>query len=242
MTQLTMFQRQVFERFVRPGEVVEVRIPKANGKSNAWGGEWARGVVSGYFDDHAAFVQAVQAADRTRHDGIYFTLQPIDPRLLGRAFNRLRPAGVTTSDANVLAYRWIPVDLDPVRPAGVSSSDRELAVAMELRDRLAYWVVKEMGFSAPIRAMSGNGAHLLFRVPDLPVNDENKAFVRQTLEGLASRFNIDRVHIDTTVFNPARIWKLYGTTSRKGDPVPPGRKREGRPHRRAYIDDLGASE
>ena len=44
------------------------------------------------------------------------------------------------------------------------------------------------------------------------------------------------MNIDTTVFNPARIWKLYGTTARKGDPVPAGPSREARPHRMAYID------
>jgi len=31
------------------------------------------------------------------------------------------------------------------------------------------------------------------------------------------------------VFNPARIWKLYGTVSRKGDSIPE------RPHRLARI-------
>jgi hypothetical protein len=59
---------------------------------------------------------------------------------------------------------------------------------------------------------------------------------------LASVFNTDRVKVDTSVHNPARIWKLYGTTARKGDEVPKGLNRERRPFRSAYIDRLGDLE
>ena len=96
-----------------------------------------------------------------------------------------------------------------------------------------------MAFPRPVKAVSGNGGHLLFRLPDMPANDETRNFVKGTLEGLARRFNNDRVKIDTSVHNPARIWKLYGTTARKGDEVPAGLNREARPFRMAYIDDLG---
>lgn len=236
---LTLFDPEVFRLFWQPGEAIEVRIPRARGKSPAWGNEYAKSTVAGYFDDHEAFCRAVREADRVIHDGIYFTLQVIDPRLIARSFNRLKPADLTTSNNNVIAYRWLPVDLDPVRPAGISSSDSELKASLELREIVAEWVIKEMGFPAPLRAMSGNGGHLLFRLPDLPVNDENEAFIKNTLEGLAGRFSTDKVHVDTTTSNPARVWKLYGTTARKGDEVPAGTNREARPHRMSYIDDLG---
>jgi len=237
----TLFEKEIFELFVKPGEVVEVRIPQAYGKSNAWEG-WAKGTASGYFDDHQAFCKAVQAADKIKHNGIYFTHQVIDPRLIARSFNRLKPASVTTSDNNVIAYRWLPVDLDPVRPAGISSSDKELTAAMELREIVAEWIVSEMNFPRPIKAMSGNGGHLLFRLPDMTANDETTSFIKNTLNGLAEKFDNDVVTIDTSVFNPARIWKLYGTTARKGHPVPASRYREARPYRMAYIDDIGDNE
>jgi hypothetical protein len=96
-----------------------------------------------------------------------------------------------------------------------------------------------MKFSSPIRAMSGNGGHLLFRLPDLPISDQNKKMIRDILVGLAKRFDTDRVKIDTTVFNPARIWKLYGTAAQKGDPVPAGPNRDARPHRMSFIESLG---
>ncbi len=238
----TLFEKDIFELFVKPGEVVEVRIPKVYGKSLAWGNQFARGTVSGYFDDHDAFCKVVQAADKAQHSGIYFTLQVIDPRLIGRAFNRLKPSDLTTSDNNAIAYRWLPIDLDPVRPAGIASSDNELKEALELREEVATWIIKEMKFSKPIKAMSGNGAHLLFRLPDLGVSNDTTLFIKNTLTGLAERFNNEKVSIDTSVFNPARIWKLYGTSARKGDNLPASRRREARPYRIAYIDDLGDQE
>lgn len=238
---LTLFNLEVFRLFIHPGEVVEVRIPKIYGNSPAWGG-WARGTVSGYFDDHESFCKAVQLANKTPHNGIYFTLQVIDPRLIARAFNRLKMCDLTTSDANVWAYRWLPVDIDPVRPSGVSSSNSELQKAMVLREAVSMWAMKNFGFPSPIRAMSGNGAHLLFRLPDIPANKENQLFIKHTLEEIAAAFKSDEVNIDTTVFNPARIWKLYGTTSKKGDYVPQSEYREERPYREAHIDSLGDQE
>ncbi|MCK4822480.1 hypothetical protein KA005_42340 [bacterium] len=235
---LTFFDKEVWNTFIDPGEVVEVRIPKVYGKSSAWGNDFAKGTVSGYFDQHEAFIKSVKLADKAKHSGIYFTLQVIDPRLVGRAFNRLKPAEVTTSDQNVIAYRWLPIDLDPIRPSGIASSDSELKAALELRDKVAQHTIKEYGFSKPIKAMSGNGAHLLFRLPDMPVK-QGKHFVYNILIVLAKEFDTDKVTIDTTVHNPARIWKLYGTTARKGDAVPAGPGREARPYRMAYIDDLG---
>jgi len=236
---LTMFDPLVWSQFLKEGEVTEVRVLGVQGKNSAWGNEWARGTVSGYFDDHEAFCKAVKLADRAKHGGIYFTVQVIDPRLIGRAFNRLRVVDTTTSDNNVIALRWLLLDTDPIRPSGVSSSDSELKQALAVRDGVAEWMTSEMGFAAPIRAMSGNGGHLLFRLPDMPVGDDSKAFIKTTLQGIATRFDTDTVLIDQTVSNPARIWKLYGTTARKGDPIPAGPHRAARPHRMAYIETLG---
>lgn len=229
---VTLLDHDVFRLFVHPGEIVEVRIMGIDGK---------RLVLSGYFDDHDAFCKVIHEANRRKHGGAYFTLQVIDPRLIGRAYNRIKPSDLTTSDKDVLAYRWLPIDQDPVRPAGISSSDKELEAALELRDPVAAWLTTELGFPEPIKAMSGNGGHLLFRLPDWPVNDENKAIIKGILEDVSKRFSTDKVKIDTTVFNPARIWKLYGTTARKGDPVPGNEHREARPHRMSYIDGLGGA-
>ncbi len=227
----TLFDLNVFRLFVHPGEIVEVRAMAVDGKKGM--------VLSGYFDDHEAFCKAAKEVDRKQHGGIYFTLQVIDPRLIARANNRLKIGDLTTSDKDVLFYRWLPIDLDPVRPAGIPSSDSELQAAMDLRNPVTAWITRELGFADPIKAMSGNGGHLLFKLPDWPANPENKDIIKGILEDSSKRFSTDKVKIDTSVFNPARIWKLYGTTARKGDEIPANQYREARPHRLAYIDDLG---
>jgi hypothetical protein len=120
------------------------------------------------------------------------------------------------------------LDFDPVRPSGISSSDTEHAAALfkahAVRDAM---LGEEWG--VPILADSGNGAHLLYRV-DLAADDGG--LVEKILKALAARFSDDTVKVDTGVFNAARIWKLYGTMSRKGDDTPD------RPHRMARILDI----
>ena len=232
---LTLLNKTAFETFCSCGDVVEVRILGAFGK-----GPWesfAKGTVSGYFDDHSPFVKAVRATNKAQHDGIYFTLQRIDPRLIGRAFNKLKASNLTTSDNNVRHYRWILVDIDPVRPSGISSSDSELAEAQKTAAAVISWL-SEKNFPEPIQAMSGNGIHLLYGLNDTPVTEAVTRFIKSFLLLLAARFNSDTVSIDTSVFNPARICRLYGTTARKGDSVPAGPNREARPHRGSYIVNL----
>lgn len=82
-------------------------------------------------------------------------------------------------------------------------------------------------------ADSGNGAHLLYRL-DAPNTPEVTDAVKRATVAVASRCATHDVAIDLTVFNPARIWKLYGTMSGKGDSTPE------RPHRRSQILEVPA--
>ncbi len=235
-----LLQEDVFKLFVRDNEVVEVRLLKVWGKSSAWNNEFAKGTVSGYFDNFNSFKTAVSMAIQQQQSNVYFTLQVIDPRLIGRANNRLKPTDLTTSDNNVLYYRWIPIDIDPVRPSGVSASNSELAKAIECRDMIRDFVIDTMEFVEPITAISGNGAHLLIKLhEDLPVTDDNKEYVREFLKQIHEEFSTADVDIDTTVYNPARIWKLYGTKAMKGDEVKGNEYREALVHRESYIDSIG---
>lgn len=238
-THYTLVEEKIFNIFVQPGEVVEIRILNAWGKSPAWEG-FAKGTISGYFDNFKAFKEAVRKAIQAQQNNIYFTLQVIDPRLIGRAYNKLKPSNITTSDSNVVAYRWIPIDIDPVRPSGISSSNSELRNAIEIRDIIREYIIDTTDYSDPITAVSGNGAHILIRLPrDLPVNDDSKELVRSFLEKVSIEFSTEDIAIDTTVCNPARIWKLYGTKAMKGDEIPSNRYREALVHRQSYIDNLG---
>jgi len=203
-----------------PGSVVEVRA-LADGVTH-----------SGYFDDHEALARAVEALDADPAvAGIYVTLNTVNPALLARRANRIKMRlsrkDATTADADITRRRWFPVDIDPVRPSGVSSTDAEHDAALAAAERIAAYLA-EQGFPAPVRADSGNGAHLLYRV-DLENDDAATALVKGALATLDALFSNEAVTVDTANHNAARIWKLYGTLSRKGDNTPE------RPHRRARL-------
>jgi hypothetical protein len=157
--------------------------------------------------------------DAAESTGIYVTLNPVNPALLARRANRVKrrlgARDATTADGDILRRRWLPIDVDPVRPSGVSATGEEhraaCATVQAIRDALA-----EEGWPAPVVADSGNGGHLLYRV-DLPNDDESTALVRDVLVALDARFSNDAAKVDTANFNAARIWKCYGTVSRKGD-------------------------
>lgn len=184
--------------------------------------------ISGYFDNAEAAVHAIGAI--TSAKGIYVTLNRIDRALLSRAANRLRVCGrgdSTTSDTDVTGRDWLLVDIDPKRPAGISATDTEHNAALELAKVIRAALAQE-GWPTPILADSGNGAHLLYRI-GLPADDG--ALVQSCLKAIAFRFGTHDLDIDLSVFNPARIVKLYGTVAGKGDNTPE------RPHRVARMLD-----
>jgi len=189
-------------------------------------------IHSGYFDDPDALSRQVEALDvDTSVAGIYITLNAVNPALLSRRANRIKmrlsKKDATTSDADIIRRRWLPIDIDPMRPSGVSSTDEEHDAALSAADRIALFLA-EQGFPSPIRADSGNGAHLLYRV-DLPNNEEATGLVKGCLATIDALFSNAAVTVDTANYNAARIWKLYGTMSRKGDSTAE------RPHRRARL-------
>ena len=163
--------------------------------------------------------------------GVYATLNPLNPDLLARAANRVKEyAKETTADRDIVNRRWLPIDFDPVRPAGISSTDAEYAKALDRALACREWLTSR-GWSEPIFADSGNGAHLLCRV-SLPTDDYR--YVELSLKALASQFDDDDVLVDVGNYNPARIWKVYGTLAAKGDSVME------RPHRLARILEVPA--
>jgi len=217
---------------VAPGAAFEIRILDAHRP----GRNWRPKTTYGYFDDPARVAPALAALRLDAAKGFYVTLNPIDPTLLARSYNRFAEAKTnsTTSDKHILSRRWLLVDFDSVRPADISSSDEEKEAA-HVKCREAYEVLRSAGWPSPVVADSGNGYHLLYRL-DLPTDDDR---VKGCLEALDLRFSSPAVDIDTTVFNPSRIVKLYGTRAMKGDDC----AELGRPHRMSRLlhvpDHLG---
>jgi P4 family phage/plasmid primase-like protien len=205
---------------VAPGQIFEVRIlePRLSRRG------YAPRVIYGYFDDPAMVPDALAALRLEGAKGIYLTLNPVNPALLARSHNKFTEAkdGQTTADKDILCRRWLLVDADPKRPAGISASDEEKAFAYTQAQAVATHL-REAGWPEPIMADSGNGYHLLYRVA-LPTETTT---VKQCLMALDQTFSDERTTIDTSVANPARIVKLYGTRAEKGDDCPT----LGRPHR-----------
>jgi hypothetical protein len=207
---------------LEPGQVTElravgVRTPEYRG----------RHVEAGFFDSDHVEAMASEALRLTKYaQGVYFTLNPLHPDIVHRCYNRVRVAGEgeLAKDEHVLYRRWLFVDTDAERRfSDISTTDAEKGSAWEtiqaIRDHL-----RGRGWPGPILADSGNGFHLLYRV-DLPADDGG--LVQRALQALAKRFDTDKVTVDTSVCNPARICKFPGTVARKGDSTPQ------RPHRTA---------
>jgi transposase len=118
--------RAFFRALVRPGDVHELRVPNPRDRR--------LGVVSGYVDNEDAFVRLASSVGGAGAESVYTTLNPVTPALLARAANRLqRNAKTLTADADVLCYRNLLVDIDPVRPAGIGATDEEREAALGTR-------------------------------------------------------------------------------------------------------------
>ena len=200
-----------------PGDIFEVRCLDATMPGTRY-----THIESGYFT-YESIPKVGKELARIDARGVYFTPNPVNPALLARSANRFQAAKRenSTTDADIICRRWLLIDCDPKRPSGISASEEEhdaaLYKAIELSEKL-----KSQGWPEPVMLDSGNGAQLMYRV-DLPVEDDG--LVKACLQALAP-FGDDKVSIDQTVFNPARIWRLPGTWNCKGDEVDDRRYRQ----------------
>lgn len=201
-----------------PGDVVELRAVDVRGKIHA-----------GYFTDFEKLAREAAKLSGAA-SGVYVVLNRINPDLLARSANRIivSPKNLT-QDNDVVRRLWLPIDIDSKRPAGISATDAEHQAALNTAKAVEACLIG-LGFPADsiIVGDSGNGAHVLARA-DLSNDLENRALIESCLKALAVKFDSDRVAIDQTVHNAARIWKLPGTLARKGDSTVE------RPHRIARI-------
>ncbi len=212
---------QWLKPFVLPGEVYELRILKCEDNP-----KYGKFQMVGYFDsDHLVELAEAALQYTDMAEGCYVTMNPVNVDFLARAANRVIKATVTASDNDIVARHRITIDFDPERPGGISSTDEEKALAFrvgcQVRDDF-----NTQGWPAPIEGDSGNGYHLNYAI-DLPVDDGG--LVQRFLQALSAKYSTPQVKVDTTLFNPSRIIKLYGTQARKGDSIP------ARPHRTAQV-------
>jgi hypothetical protein len=216
--------RQAYSWLIDPEQVIELRLLEATLR----GGERYKQTLGGFFDNVDDLIQELRTIQSAL--GQYITIQQLDTDLLHRAKNKIIPLRKdnSTPDKNVTHYRWLPLDCDIVRKVKlISSNDEEHERALRHAQQVKQ-ILTELDWPAPIEADSGNGAHLLYHI-DLPNTDENVDLIKRVLAGIAARTDTEAITLDQTVYNPARIWKLYGTLACKGDNT------EERPHRMARL-------
>lgn len=182
-------------------ELFEIRIIENKGRS-----------YSGYFRDSNDAYNAIKSySDKN----IYVTLNSVNEACYSRKQRDVILLNqTTTSDQDIVKYKWILIDIDPKRPSGSNSSESEMKAAYKVVGMIGKFL-KDEGFNYPLYGMSGNGYHLLYRV-DIENTDENKELIKSFLWALSMLFSTDLISVDKTVFNPSRISKVLGTHSRKG--------------------------
>lgn len=201
------------------GELYEIRILQGSGKKKT--------TISGYFRGTDNLEKAFRTID-LRQANVFYTINEIDEECYSREQHERFIQNIeTTSDSDVVAYRYFLVDLDPKRKSGISSTDEELEAAKESAGRVKEYLAG-LGFSKPIEALSGNGCHLLYKI-NMENNAENEKLIKDCLYALSTIFSNDKVDIDKAVFNPSRVSKLYGSIAHKGADT------EKRPHRMSKI-------
>lgn len=196
--------RKAIKQLHPDDELFEVRIIGGRNKKP----------ITGYFKNVDKLLDSLNKVN-LQNVNVYITLHQIKESLFSRIQSEQFVAGANaTGDNEVDGYKWLFIDLDPVRETGISSSDDELKEAFNLAKRVAEYL-SDVGFEEPVKAMSGNGAHLLYRI-QLVNTEANKELIKKCLKALSVMFDNDAVKVDTANFNQSRVCKLYGTLAQKG--------------------------
>lgn len=189
----------------------------------------------GYFD---SIQQAITEVSRYEGNAnVYVSLNPVKRDLLARANNRLVPTKTRTADDDVLCDSWFFIDVDAIRPTGISSTENELLAALELSEVVCIFLNNAgVPNQSIVKAMSGNGAYVLVRLPNYEITQEWKQTKKALLNYLADILDTDQAKIDRIVYNPSRLVALVGTLKCKGDST------NERPHRCSEIISVGGEE
>ncbi len=207
-TESRIMKNDYLEHQLRDSGCIELR--------HQCGARW----VSGLFDNLHALRLTI--ADLSGKGNLYTSINA--PRLV-QATNDMGSAALRDSDIG--HYTRIVFDFDPIRPIGQPSTNGELSLALAARNNFVQ-AMRAVSWPMPATAMSGNGAHAMFRCL-VPATPDFREMLSTLYRGLQAEFSTEQVLFDPTVRNPARIWRLYGSINRKGDPTAE------RPHRQAQI-------
>lgn len=237
--------RRGIKLLFRPGWVVELR---ARTVDTGWRGF--------YFTDHERLADVVLKLDHDpRIVALYYVINPCKPNLIktrtscgcgackggGLIVDNPTDAQVEqiltgprqhlTSNDDVETLVWMFTDVDTKRAPGFeheSSTDEEKAASKQVAQSVLQDQVAERGWPQPLLGDSGNGFHILWRV-NLLNTQHNIHLIVDNLKRLKAAHDGPAADIDASVFNPARLTRAYGSTTRKGTNT------EERPFRQNYL-------
>ena len=201
--------RRWLESLLQDNKVVELR------------GDTGKGFISGWFDNAPELFFAVE---NSQYANLYSTVNR--PRLAA-ATNRFSWDTPALKGDNVESFSRLFFDFDPVRPPGMPATNLELQAATDrakgfMRD------LQRLHWPRPAFGISGNGAHLQYRVR-LLADANARQLMPRLYRALAARYSDDAVKFDRSVCHPGGLTRVYGTRNRKGTSTP------GRPHRLSSI-------
>ena len=194
-----------------PGDTVELRCV-------------GKRTINGFYRDLNKLAKdaATLNYDFSPQQNVYCCLNPVSPDLYARCADKFGPIdrGGSVKDSQVVCRRWLLVDIDPVRPAGVSATNKQKRAAEKLAQKVYAWLADQLGAASLVCADSGNGSHILIRLPDVPADKKSRWVCERFLEMLDQKFSNKQAQVDKATFNAARICTLYGTIKRKGSDLP----------------------
>jgi len=193
-----------FSIFRPTGKLAEIRVKDKRGKM------W-----SGYFHSPEKAIMALNENPDLLNGNVFQIFNAINEGCKSRQqYERFILGATTTSDGDIIARDWVFIDIDPIRPADTNATGDDEKYAIAVARKVVRYLLDE-GFNEPVVVASANGAHIYLRC-ELANNDANKNLVTDFIKVLGMMFDDERVHIDQTIFNAARMAKLPGTKSGKG--------------------------
>lgn len=123
--------------------------------------------------------------------------------------------GLCTADSDIARIILLPFDFDPVRATGTAASLDQIALAVQMRDRLVAYLT-ERGWGNPAGdVFSGNGRHAYYKTAGLQNTPELRSLLNNLYVGLALKLDSSAVKLDKSTRSPGQLMRFPGTFNHK---------------------------
>jgi hypothetical protein len=141
----------------------------------------------------------------------------------------------SASNEGIKVLHKLYTDIDPIRPDKTNATDEEKAKALKVAVKVQTDFISQ-GYEKPVIGDSGNGYWVFFSIPEILIDDSNRAEIQAKLkawgQGIVDKYSSDAVEIDHRVYDLKRITKVFGTRIFNKPET------EGRPQRvSGFVDD-----